>query len=96
MALAPQTVTTLGTFNPVFTLKRDSNHTQATTVSLSLTIKDPLTTSLAFKLTSDTFYFETELTGNQVEFNFPAITWAPINADKKISFIMIGAPEFLT
>jgi len=39
-------------------------------------------TSLAFKVTSDTFYFETELTGNQVELNFPAITWAPINADK--------------
>ena len=53
-------------------------------------------TSLAFKLTSDTFYFETELTGNQVEFNFPAITWAPINADKEISFMLIGAPEFLT
>ena len=53
-------------------------------------------TSLAFKLTSDTFYFETELAGNQVEFNFPAITWAPINADKEISFKLIGAPEFLT
>ena len=79
-------MTTPGKFNPVFTLKRDSKHDQATTVSLSLEIKDPLMTSLAFKVTSDTFYFETELTGNQVEFNFPAITWAPINADKKISF----------
>ena len=79
-------MTTIGNFNPVFTLKRDSNHAQATTVSLDLRIKDPLMTSLAFKLISETFYFETELTGNQVEFNFPAITWAPINADKEISF----------
>ena len=43
-------------------------------------------TSLAFKLTSDTFYFESELTGDIVEFFFPAITWAPINADIEISF----------
>ncbi len=53
-------------------------------------------TSQSLKSTSDTFYFETELTGNQVEFDFPAITWAPFDVDKDISFQLIGAPEFLT
>jgi len=29
-------------------------------------------------------------------FDFPAIVWAPIDADKVISFELIGAPGFLT
>ena len=38
--------TKLGIFNPVFTLRRDSNINQAITATISLTIKRPLMTAL--------------------------------------------------
>ena len=59
-----------------------------TTAPLSLTVLAPLMTQLEFSLTppATSFYYETELTGNQVEFNFPGIVWQPADADKNISF----------
>jgi hypothetical protein len=55
-------------------------------------------TSLNFNLASSSksFYFEAELTGNQVIFDFPSITWAPLNADKQITFELNDAPVFVT
>jgi len=53
-------------------------------------------TSLAFIIATDSFDFKAELTGNQVLFNFPEITWAPLDADKEISFYLNDAPGFLS
>jgi len=43
-------------------------------------------TSLAFIIATDSLYFKAEVTGNQILFDFPGITWAPLDADKEISF----------
>jgi hypothetical protein len=43
-------------------------------------------TSLAFITATDSLYFQAELTGNKILFDFPGIVWAPLDADKEISF----------
>jgi hypothetical protein len=55
-------------------------------------------TSLSFNLAAPatSFYYESELAGIQVVFDFPAIDWVPIDAEKSISFSIVGAPSFLT
>ena len=57
-------------------------------------------TSLEFSLTPSAtlFYFETELSNSQLVYDLPAISWIPADADKIISFQLIGTalPNFLT
>jgi hypothetical protein len=80
------------------TLSRDSNPAYFTTASVAVTIQLPLMTSLSFILTPPaiSFYHETEQAGLQVVFDFPAIIWAPTNADKVMTFALVGPPGFLT
>lgn len=65
---------------------------------MTIRVLNPIMTSLNFNMASNknSLYFEAELVGNQVVFDLPTITWAPLNADKEILFYLIDAPAFLS
>jgi hypothetical protein len=75
----------VGTINPVFTLSRDSNQTQAATTSITLTIKIPKMTSL--QLESKASIKETYTIGQKEKsIAFPAYSCLPLGCVKDLDY----------